>query len=53
MEKWKQMVAGTDYGKKCCLRAKMDMQSDNGCLRDPAMYRCKDEPHPRHGNKYK
>ena len=26
--------------------------SNNGAMRDPAMYRVKVEPHPRHGSKY-
>ncbi|GIZ03900.1 hypothetical protein CEXT_245401 [Caerostris extrusa] len=50
---WEEMKKGSDYGKTCCVRAKIDMSSDNGCLRDPTMYRCKDMPHPRTGNKYK
>lgn len=50
---WADMQAGTDYGQKCCVRAKIDMKSDNGCLRDPAIYRCKPEPHPHTGLKYK
>ncbi|GBM15901.1 Bifunctional glutamate/proline--tRNA ligase [Araneus ventricosus] len=50
---WQEMKKGTDYGKTCCVRAKIDMSSDNGCLRDPTLYRCKDMPHPRTGNKYK
>lgn len=50
---WEEMKAGTEYGQKCCVRAKMDMGSDNGCLRDPTMYRCKPEPHPHTGDKYK
>ncbi|KAH9496203.1 hypothetical protein Btru_010496 [Bulinus truncatus] len=29
------------------------MKSDNGCLRDPTMYRCKNESHVRTGTKYK
>lgn len=51
--KWNEMVNGTEEGQKCCVRAKLDFASNNGCLRDPTMYRCKNEPHPRHGNKYK
>lgn len=50
---WKEMVAGTKIGKKCCVRAKIDMNSNNGCMRDPTIYRCKDEEHPRTGKKYK
>lgn len=47
------MILGTEVGQKCCVRAKIDMQSANGCLRDPTIYRCKPECHPRTGNKYK
>ncbi len=47
------MKNGTDIGLKCCVRAKIDMQSVNGCMRDPTMYRCKPEPHVRTGYKYK
>jgi bifunctional glutamyl/prolyl-tRNA synthetase len=50
---WRDMVAGSERGQKCCLRAKLDMKSDNGCLRDPTIYRCKNEPHIRTGLKYK
>uniref|UniRef100_A0A6G1SK46 Bifunctional glutamate/proline--tRNA ligase n=1 Tax=Aceria tosichella TaxID=561515 RepID=A0A6G1SK46_9ACAR len=53
LKKWDQMVSGSEEGQKCCVRAKIDYQSKNGCLRDPVIYRCKNEPHPRHGTKYK
>lgn len=53
LKMWKEMMAGTDSGKKCCVRAKIDMNSNNGCMRDPTIYRCKDEAHPRTGKKYK
>ena len=53
MKMWKDMKAGTEKGQTCCLRAKLDMKSDNGCLRDPTIYRCKNEPHIRTGTKYK
>lgn len=44
---WEEMKKGTDFGKSCCVRAKIDMTSDNGCLRDPTLYRCKSMSHPR------
>lgn len=50
---WQDMLKGSDAGKKCCVRAKIDMSSPNGCMRDPTIYRCKNEPHPRTGTKYK
>ncbi|KNC28249.1 Bifunctional glutamate/proline--tRNA ligase [Lucilia cuprina] len=53
MSMWKEMLNGTEYGQKCCVRAKIDMSSPNGCMRDPTIYRCKNEPHPRTGTKYK
>lgn len=53
LRKWQEMMKGSDEGQKCCVRAKLDFESKNGCLRDPTMYRCKNEPHPRTGDKYK
>lgn len=50
---WQEMLKGSAEGQKCCVRAKIDMESLNGCLRDPTIYRCKNEPHPRTGTKYK
>jgi bifunctional glutamyl/prolyl-tRNA synthetase len=50
---WEEMKKGSASGQKCCVRAKIDMQSHNGCMRDPTIYRCKNEPHPRTGTKYK
>ena len=46
-------MKGSAAGQKCVVRAKIDMLSDNGCLRDPTMYRCKNESHVRTGDKYK
>ena len=53
MSLWKEMKEGTVLGQQCCIRAKIDMQSFNGCMRDPTIYRCKPEPHVRTGLKYK
>lgn len=50
---WEEMKKGSDYGLSCCVRAKIDMKSDNGCMRDPTIYRCKNEPHVRTGTKYR
>ena len=50
---WAEMKAGSATGLECCLRAKIDYASDNGCMRDPVLYRCKLEPHPRTGTKHK
>lgn len=53
MSQWKEMKEGTALGQQCCVRAKIDMQSFNGCMRDPTIYRCKPEAHVRTGLKYK
>lgn len=53
LEMWEEMKKGTERGQKCCVRAKMDMGSDNGCMRDPTIYRCKNELHPATGDRYK
>ena len=47
------MKKGTEYGQRFALRAKLDYQSENGCMRDPTIYRCKPEEHVRTGLKYK
>uniref|UniRef100_A0A3B4U160 Bifunctional glutamate/proline--tRNA ligase n=1 Tax=Seriola dumerili TaxID=41447 RepID=A0A3B4U160_SERDU len=53
MKMWSEMKSGTEYGQTCCMRAKIDMKSNNGCLRDPTFYRCKNASHPRTGGTYR
>jgi len=54
MKLWEEMKKGSAVGVECCVRIKINMQSDNGCMRDPVCFRCNIEtPHHRTGNKYK
>jgi len=52
LRRWNEMKQGTSYGKQCVLRGKIDMSCKNKAMRDPSLYRCKDEPHHRTGSKY-
>lgn len=54
LEKFNLMCSGKKEGKPWCLRARLDMSSDNGTLRDPVLYRQNVEsPHHRSGTKFK
>lgn len=53
LAKWAEMLKGTEEGKKCCVRGKLEMQAANKAMRDPVYYRCNPMPHHRVGTKYK
>jgi len=50
---WGEMHAGSEEGLKCCLRAKINMQSDNGSMRDPTIFRTNLTPHAQTKDTYK
>lgn len=50
---FKEMELGSEEGTKWYIRAKIDMSSVNGRMRDPVIYRCNPEPHHRTGSTWK
>ena len=53
LARFETMLKGGEEGSKWCMRAKINMQDDNGTLRDPVMYRVNETPHHRTGTRYK
>lgn len=53
LKRFDEMLSGSEEGQRWFLRAKMDYQSPNGAMRDPAIYRCINKPHHVTGDRYK
>ena len=50
---FEEMKTGSSEGQKWYIRAKINMQDNNGAMRDPVIYRCSPEPHHRTGSTWK
>ncbi|KAJ1915433.1 glutamate--tRNA ligase [Mycoemilia scoparia] len=53
LARFKEMESATEFGKQCCLRAKMSVDNKNKAMRDPVIYRVNEIPHHRTGSKWK
>ncbi|KAL1923911.1 uncharacterized protein VTP21DRAFT_6946 [Calcarisporiella thermophila] len=53
LKRFDEMTRGTEFGQKCCLRAKISVDDVNKAMRDPVIYRCNLLPHHRTGDKWK
>ncbi|OCF43000.1 glutamate-tRNA ligase [Kwoniella heveanensis CBS 569] len=53
LARFKEMLSGSEEGKKWSLRAKIDYQHKNGTMRDPVVYRYVEGSHHITGTKYR
>lgn len=53
LKHFEEMKSGSEEGTKWYIRAKIDMASNNGAMRDPVIYRCNPQPHHRTGSTWK
>jgi glutamyl-tRNA synthetase len=53
LKHFEEMKSGSEEGTKWYIRAKIDMSSNNGAMRDPVIYRCNPQPHHRTGSTWK
>lgn len=51
MKRWKEMFEAKEGS--AILRLKIDLKHKNSTMRDPTIFRIIDEPHARHGKKYR